>query len=181
VAILLALCDLVEASHGQFYGSWDRLIERYPWSRSWWFKWLPHLEQMGLIEKLGRLPGRGPRTTWQVLPHLYRDKSTTVDTGDPLGSTAQSTGVDSDTPQPETPLVSTKSALLASIGVDTNIGTSLNNEEKIALTGAASPRKRDFPKPSEVLKAIPPLEDLEAEKERQKRRLAQLAEARDAS
>lgn len=71
VAVLCILCDLVEASHGQFYGSWENLTAGYRWSRRTWFRWLAHLESVGLVENLGRLEGRRT-TTWQMLPRLYR-------------------------------------------------------------------------------------------------------------
>ena len=68
--LLIVLADAVHASHGQFYGSWDNFIENHGYSRTVVYKWLAVLEELGLVEPLGYLPGRRT-TTFQILPHLY--------------------------------------------------------------------------------------------------------------
>jgi hypothetical protein len=71
VALLAIMCDKVSASHGQWYGSMEKLAENVgQWERHWYAKWLRRLAERGLVENLGKLPGR-KLDTWQILPELY--------------------------------------------------------------------------------------------------------------
>lgn len=106
-ALLVILCDAVQASHGQWYGSIEKLAARSPWSRRWFTKWLPQLVTLGLVERIDGLPGR-KLATYQVLPDVYRLVSTPVPTSE---DSAEVPGIawndDADLEHPFHPLVST--------------------------------------------------------------------------
>lgn len=106
-ALLVILCDAVEASHGQWYGSIEKLAARSPWSRRWFTKWLPVLVTLGLVERIEGLPGR-KLATYQVLPDVYRLVSTTVPTSADDAEVPESAWNDAaDLEHPFHPLVST--------------------------------------------------------------------------
>ena len=141
IEILVTLCDSVDNRHGQYYGSWERLIVTNRWTRSTFFRWLPRLADVGLIEDLGRLSGRRT-TTWQVLPNIYRLESHNEDTS-PLESHSSDTSAsvvseshspDTKSPNPETPLVSQIADSLESQSPDTNTRTPENTKTTTRLT-----------------------------------------------
>ena len=159
VAVLVILCDAVKSTHGQWYGAWDHtadgrpgLIDRYPWDRSTWFRHLATIEELGLVENLGRLPGRRT-TTYQLLPHLYRlvsqnrdttdlvsqDHDTTAEAnGEATGHDVVSQNSDTDSRRTATPVVSQKRASLVSQARNTNPEPVENPEKNPGLT----PRSR---------------------------------------
>ena len=177
--LLVALTDAVSSSHGQFYGSWNKFIEKHGYSRSVVFRWLDRLEELGLVEYLGHL-GR-KTTTYQILPHLYRLDSQNQDTS-PLVSWDQDTSEkgyqkadlshspDTTSPDPGSSLVSRSEDSLVSGDQDTNTRTPLNTEPEHRLTSSL----RDEEEPEEPMEPTSP-EDIEAERRRQKTALVEYA------
>lgn len=151
LGILGILCDKVDSSHGQFYGSWENLIPDFLWSRGLWFRWLDRLNELGLVKDLGYLPGR-KTTTWQVLPDLYRlvsqehDTSKSVDDTENVSQEQDTWSFDS-----MTGLVSQFQMPLVSEEEDTNISTSSNSESN---TGAIEIDEENRQRQLAALKAM---------------------------